>query len=41
LLNCSLPDHYTGFWLGELRERYHVEDLGVDGNIKIDLQEVG
>jgi hypothetical protein len=33
---------YTGFWWGHLRERDHLEDLGVDGgNIKIDLQEVG
>jgi len=30
---------YTGFWLGNLRERDHLEDPGVDG-IKMDLQEV-
>ena len=23
----------TGFWWGKLRERYHLEDLGVDGRI--------
>ena len=33
---------YTGFWWGNLRERYQLEDLDVDGdNIKMDLQEVG
>jgi len=32
----------TGFWWGDLRERDHLEDLGVDGRIlKIDLQEMG
>jgi hypothetical protein len=24
---------YTGFWWGNLRERSHLEDLGVDGRI--------
>jgi hypothetical protein len=24
---------YTGFWWGNLRERGHLEDLGVDGRI--------
>jgi len=24
---------HTGFWLGNLRERDHLEDLGVDGRI--------
>ena len=24
---------YTGFWWGKLRERYHLEDAGVDGRI--------
>ena len=24
---------YTGFWWGSLRERYHLEDQGVDGRI--------
>ena len=24
---------YTGFWWGNLRERDHCEDLGVDGRI--------
>jgi hypothetical protein len=24
---------YTGFWLGERRERDHLEDLSVDGRI--------
>jgi len=34
---------YTGFWWGNLRERHHLEDPGVDGedNNKTDLQEVG
>ena len=34
---------YTGFRWGNLRERDHFEDPGVDGrkNIKMDLQEVG
>jgi len=26
-------DVHTGFWLGNLRERVHWEDLGVDGRI--------
>jgi hypothetical protein len=29
---------YTGFWWGNLRERDHLEDPGVD---EMDLQEVG
>ena len=29
---CVLQRH-RGFWLGELRGRYHLEDLGVDGRI--------
>ena len=24
---------HTGFWLGKLRERGHLDDLGVDGKI--------
>jgi len=24
---------YTGFWLGSLKERNHLEDTGVDGRI--------
>jgi len=32
---------HTGFWYGNLRERDHLEDPGVDGgNVKMDLQEV-
>jgi len=32
---------YTGVWGGNLRERDHLEDPGVDGrNIKMDLQQV-
>ena len=26
-------DMYTGFWWGNLRERYHLGDPGVDGRI--------
>jgi hypothetical protein len=26
---------YTGFWWGNLREKDHFEDLGVDGRIKL------
>ena len=33
---------YTWFWWGNLRERAHLEDPGLDGkNIQIGLQEVG
>jgi len=32
---------YTRFWWVNLRERPHLEDQGVDGDIKTDLQEVG
>ena len=33
---------HTGFWWGDLTERGHLEDLGVDGNVMLnmDLQEV-
>jgi len=36
-------DMHKGFWLGNLRERDHLEDKGVDGRIilRMDLQEVG
>jgi len=26
---------HMGFWLGNLRERNHLEDLGVDGNMTL------
>jgi hypothetical protein len=33
---------YTGFWWGNLRERDHLEDAGIDeDNIKMDLQATG
>jgi len=34
---------YTGFWCGNLRERDHLEDPGLDGRINthMDLHEVG
>ena len=34
---------YTGFWWGNVRERNHFQDPGIDGrdNVKMDLQEVG
>jgi hypothetical protein len=32
---------HVGLWLGDLMERDHLEDLGVDGdNIKMNLQEM-
>jgi hypothetical protein len=34
---------HTGFWKGDPREGYNLENLGIDGRIilKIDLQQVG
>jgi len=33
---------HTGFWWGDLSERDHLEDLGVDeDSIKMDIQDVG
>jgi hypothetical protein len=36
-------DAYTGIWWGNLRERDHLGDPGIDGriNIKMDVKEVG
>jgi hypothetical protein len=31
---------YRGFCLGDLRERVHLSDLGVEGMSKTDLQEL-
>jgi hypothetical protein len=31
---------YTGFWLGNVKEEDHLEDLGVD-NVKMCLKEIG
>jgi hypothetical protein len=30
-------DSYTGFWRGNMRKIYHLEDLGVDGRIILKL----
>jgi hypothetical protein len=39
----GIGDAHTGFWRGNLRERTHLSDLGVDGRItlKTGLQELG
>jgi len=40
-LGTSRGEVYTGFWRGNLRERTHFEDLGIDGKIlKRILQEL-
>jgi hypothetical protein len=31
----------TRFWWGDLRESDHLEDVGVDGNMKIHVQPLG
>jgi len=31
--NGGRGERHTGFWWGNLKERGHVEDLGVDGRI--------
>jgi len=39
--NDGRGESRTGSWWGNLKERGHEEDLGVDGDdIKMDLQEV-
>jgi hypothetical protein len=30
---CGMEEVHAGFWSGDLRERHHLEDLGVDGKI--------
>ena len=30
---CGGEEEHTGFWWGSLKERDHLEDLGVDGII--------
>jgi hypothetical protein len=30
---CGGGEAYTGFWWGNLRERNHLEDPGIDGRI--------
>jgi hypothetical protein len=30
---CETGEVYTGFWWGDLRERDHLEALGIDGSI--------
>jgi hypothetical protein len=32
---CEGGELHTGFWRGDLRERYHLEDLSVDGIVTI------
>jgi len=36
-----MGEAYTGFWRENLKERDHLGDPDVDGNIKMDVQEVG
>jgi hypothetical protein len=30
---CEGKETHTGFWLGKIKERGHLHDLGVDGKI--------
>jgi len=32
---CGREEVYIGLWWGNLRERDHLEDTGVDGRIKL------
>jgi len=32
---ASMGEVHTGFWLGKLRKRDHLEDSGIDGRIKL------
>jgi len=33
-VNGGRGEAYTGYWLGNLRERHHLGDPGIDGRIR-------